>query len=68
MKVTMTGRPMKDGQPAAIWVLAVTADGKKYDPREGFGVRQVRLKPDASPEHRGVRLFSRRVPDARSSA
>jgi hypothetical protein len=36
MKVTMTGRPMKDGQPAAIWVLAVTADGKKYDPREGF--------------------------------
>ena len=39
MKVTMTGRPMKDGQPAAIWVLAVTADGKKFDPREGFRVR-----------------------------
>ena len=38
-KVTMTGRPMKDGQPAAIWVLAVTADGRKYDPREGFRVR-----------------------------
>jgi hypothetical protein len=39
MKVTMTGRPMKDGQPAAIWVLAVTADGRKYDPGEGFRVR-----------------------------
>jgi hypothetical protein len=39
MKVTMTGRPMKDGQPAAIWVLAVTAGGKKYDPRDGFRVR-----------------------------
>ena len=38
-KITITGRPMKDGQPAAIWVLAVTADGKKYDPREGFRVR-----------------------------
>jgi hypothetical protein len=38
-KVTMTGRPMKDGRPAAIWTLAVRADGKKYDPREGFRVR-----------------------------
>ena len=39
-KVTMTGRPMKDGRPAAIWVLAVrSSDGKKYDPREGFAVR-----------------------------
>ena len=38
-KVTMTGRPMKDGRPAAIWVLAVRADGKKFDPREGFRVR-----------------------------
>jgi hypothetical protein len=39
-KVTMTGRPMKDGRPAAIWVLAVRAsDGKKYDPREGFAVK-----------------------------
>ena len=38
-KVTMTGRPMKDGRPAAIWMLAVRSDGKKYDPREGFRVR-----------------------------
>jgi hypothetical protein len=38
-KVTMTGRPMKDGTPAAIWVLAVRGDGKRFDPREGFRVR-----------------------------
>jgi hypothetical protein len=38
-RVTMTGRPMKDGRPAAIWVVAVRADGRKFDPREGFRVR-----------------------------
>ena len=38
-KVTMTGRPMKDGRPAAIWVLAIRGDGKKFDPREGFQVK-----------------------------
>ena len=38
-KVTMTGRPMRDGSPAAIWVLAVRGDGKKYDPRAGFQVK-----------------------------
>ena len=38
-KVTMTGRPMKDGRPAAIWVLAVRGDGKKFDPRQGFQVK-----------------------------
>ena len=38
-KITITGRPMKDGQPAAIWSFAVTPDGKKYDPREGFRVK-----------------------------
>jgi len=38
-KVTMTGRPMKDGTPAAIWVLAVRGDGKRFDPREGFQVK-----------------------------
>jgi hypothetical protein len=38
-RVTMTGRPMKDGRPAAIWVLAVRADGRKFDPREGLRVR-----------------------------
>ena len=39
-KLTVTGRPMKDGRPAAIWEIAVRArDGKKYDPREGFRVK-----------------------------
>jgi hypothetical protein len=38
-KITITGRPMKDGQPAAIWTVAVTPDGKKFDPREGFRVK-----------------------------
>ena len=38
-RVTMTGRPMKDGRPAAIWVLAVRGDGRKFDPREGFQVK-----------------------------
>ena len=39
-EVTITGRPMKDGRPAAAWVDAVrTEDGKRFDPREGFQVR-----------------------------
>ena len=38
-RVTMTGRPMKDGKPAATWDLAVRADGKKFNPREGFLVK-----------------------------
>ena len=29
-KVTITGRPMKDGRPAALWVKAVKADGKVF--------------------------------------
>ena len=38
-RLTITGRPMKDGRPAAIWEYAVRADGKRFDPREGFKVR-----------------------------
>jgi hypothetical protein len=39
-RLTITGRPMKDGRPAAIWVDAVReSDGKRFDPREGFLVR-----------------------------
>jgi len=38
-KLTITGRPMKDGRPAAIWEFAVKADGKRLDPREGFQVK-----------------------------
>jgi hypothetical protein len=29
-KVTVTGRPMKDGRPAAAWSKAVRADGKVF--------------------------------------
>jgi hypothetical protein len=38
-KLKITGRPMKDGRPAAIWVEATRADGKRFDPREGFQVK-----------------------------
>ena len=38
-KLTITGNPMKDGRPAAIWVSAVRADGKAFNPRAGFAVR-----------------------------
>ena len=38
-KLTITGRPMKDGTTAAAWVDAVRADGKRYDPSEGFKVK-----------------------------
>jgi hypothetical protein len=32
-KVTVTGHPMKNGQPAAAWTKAVRADGVVFDPR-----------------------------------
>jgi hypothetical protein len=38
-KLTITGNPMKDGTHAAIWVSAVRADGKAFNPRAGFAVR-----------------------------
>ena len=38
-RLKITGNPMKDGRPAAIWEYAVRADGKKYNPREGYAVR-----------------------------
>ena len=38
-KLTITGNPMKDGRPAAIWVNAVRADGLKFNPRAGFAVK-----------------------------
>jgi hypothetical protein len=30
---------MKNGTPAAIWTEATRADGKHFDPREGFKVK-----------------------------
>jgi hypothetical protein len=39
-KITITGNPMKNGEPAAIWIDAVRAsDGKRFDPRAGFAVK-----------------------------
>ena len=39
-KLKITGRPMKDGTPAAILVEAVrSSDGKRFDPRDGFKVK-----------------------------
>jgi len=38
-KLKITGHPMKDGSPAAAWVEATRADGKRFDPREGFKVK-----------------------------
>jgi hypothetical protein len=38
-KLTITGNPMKDGTPAAIWINAVSEDGKKFDPRAGFAIK-----------------------------
>ena len=38
-KLTITGNPMKDGRPAAIWVNAVRGDGLKFDPRAGFATK-----------------------------
>ena len=31
--LTITGHPMKDGRPAALWIKAVRADGVKFYPR-----------------------------------
>jgi hypothetical protein len=39
-KLTISGNPMRDGQPAAIWTEATrTSDGKKFNPRAGFAVK-----------------------------
>jgi hypothetical protein len=38
-QITITGNPMRDGRPAAIWVRATRGDGKEFDPRAGFVIR-----------------------------
>ncbi len=36
-KVTVTGRPMRDGRPAATWEKAVRiSDGKEFNPNAGL--------------------------------
>ena len=40
-ELTITGRPMLDGRPAAAWHYAVRkSDGRKLDPRAGFSVNR----------------------------
>ena len=39
-KIKITGNPMRDGTPAAMWIEAVReSDGKKFSPRAGFAVK-----------------------------
>lgn len=39
-EITITGRPMRDGRPAAYWVKAVRVeDGKEFVPSAGFAVK-----------------------------
>jgi hypothetical protein len=38
-KLKITGHPMRDGTPAAAWIDAVRADGKRFNPSEGFKVK-----------------------------
>ena len=38
-EITITGNPMRDGRPAALWVRAKRGDGKDFDPRTGFVIR-----------------------------
>lgn len=38
-ELTISGHPMRDGRPAAIWTTATRGDGKEFDPRAGFQIR-----------------------------
>jgi hypothetical protein len=38
-RITITGRPMRDGRPAAAWVRAVLEDGSEINPFAGFTIR-----------------------------
>src|SRR2546430_3788694 len=39
-KLTITGHPMKDGRPGALWVKAVRDDGKEFYPAGRRGGQQ----------------------------
>jgi len=38
-ELTITGNPMRDGRPAAAWIIATRGDGKEFNPRAGFAIR-----------------------------
>ena len=37
--LSSTGNPMKDGRPAAAWIIATRADGMEFNPRAGFAIQ-----------------------------
>ena len=37
--LSITGNPMKDGRPAAAWIIATRADGMEFNPRAGFAIQ-----------------------------
>ena len=37
--LSITGNPMKDGRPAASWIIATRADGVEFNPRAGFAIQ-----------------------------
>jgi hypothetical protein len=49
-KVTVTGRPMRDGRPAAAWVKAVKEDGRVLQPRVAPVISAPATAPPASPD------------------
>ena len=38
-RLAITGNPMKDGRPAAAWIIATRADGAEFHPRAGFAIQ-----------------------------
>ena len=38
-RLSITGNPMKDGRPAAAWIIATRADGTEFNPRAGFAIQ-----------------------------
>ena len=38
-RLRITGNPMKDGRPAAAWIVAQRADGAEFNPRAGFAIQ-----------------------------
>ena len=38
-RLSITGNPMKDGRPAAAWIMATRADGTEFKPRAGFAIQ-----------------------------
>lgn len=37
--ITITGHPMRDGRPAALWMKATRGDGKEFNPAAGFAIK-----------------------------